>query len=74
MIAIEVWMNHEKVCTAGLADGLITAKLTVRNQDDPIWFDAVGRDRQTGSHVNWSHISSRVGDEFTLKLVDIESA
>ena len=73
MTALDVWMNGKRLFTASLEDGMITAKLLVRNQVDPIWFNVDGRDRQTGGHVHWSHISAKAGDEFTIRIVEIEA-
>lgn len=72
MKAIEIWRNGEKMATAGLVDGIVTAKLTIRNQSDPIWFDARGRDASSGGHKEWLHESARIGDNFELRLVDVE--
>jgi hypothetical protein len=47
MKAIEVWRNGEKLFTAGLEKGIVTARLIIRNQVDPIRFDVVGRDSLT---------------------------
>ncbi|HUE73544.1 MAG TPA: hypothetical protein VMP01_21890 [Pirellulaceae bacterium] len=73
MVGIEIWRNGERLCTAALKDGIITARLIIRNQVDPIWFDADGRDATTGGHVHWAHIAVEEGDQFTLKLVEVNS-
>ena len=71
MKAIEISRNGHRLVTAGLENGIVTARLILRNQIDPVWFDADGRDGSTGGHERWAHISVEVGDEFTLKLVDV---
>jgi hypothetical protein len=73
MKAIEVWRNGEKLFTAGLEKGIVTARLIIRNQVDPIRFDVVGRDSLTGGHVPWGLHWVETGDEFTLKLVEVQS-
>jgi hypothetical protein len=73
MIGIEVSVNRKKQCTAGLSRGIVAAKLQIRNQVDPIWFTIDERDAETGGHTQWFRVSGEVGDEFTLKLVNIES-
>ncbi len=72
MRAIEISRNGKKLFTAGLADGMIDARLIIRNQEDPIWFDVVGRDRLTGGHTRWAHDSVELGDTFTITLVDVD--
>ena len=74
MKAIEILRNGKKLFTAGLGDGIVSAKLTVLNEVDPVWFDVVGRDRSTGGHRKWAHASVKVGDEFTMRLVDVDAA
>ncbi len=72
MKAIEIWRNGEKLAAAGLVDGMVTVTLTIRNQSDPIWLDARGRDASTGGHAEWLHESAQIGDEFVLRLVEVE--
>ena len=72
MKAIESSRNGQKLFTAGLADGTLDARLIIRNQEDPIWFDVVGRDRLTGGHARWAHDSVELGDTFTITLVDVD--
>jgi translation initiation factor IF-1 len=74
MKAIEISCKGRTLFTAGLEDGIVTARLIVRNQVDPVWFDVDGRDALTGGHARWAHISVQPGDEFTVKLVDIDAA
>lgn len=72
MRAIEISRNGKKLFVAGLADGILDARLIIRNQEDPIWFDVVGRDRVTGGHARWAHDSVELGDTFTITLVEVE--
>ena len=72
--AIQICLNGKKLFTSGLEDGIVTARLTLRNQVDPIWFDVDGRDQSTGGHERWAHASIEVGDEFAMKLVDVDPA
>jgi len=74
MKAIQVSRNGKKLLTAGLEEGILDARLVIRNQVDPVWFNVVGRDRSSGGHANWAHISVRVGDTFTLELVEVEAS
>jgi hypothetical protein len=74
MKAIEVFRNGRKLFTAGLENGVINARLIIRNQIDPVWFDVDGRDASIGGHERWAHVSVQVGDEFTLKLVDVDAS
>jgi hypothetical protein len=70
MKAFEIWTNGKKVAVAGLDEGVVTVTFTIRNQVDPIWLEARGRDQTTGTHAKWLHSSLRVGDEFQIKLID----
>ena len=72
MRAIEISRNGKKLFTAGLTDGMLDARLIIRNQEDPIWFDVVGRDRLTGGHARWAHDSVELGDTLTITLVDVD--
>jgi hypothetical protein len=73
MKAIEIWRNGKKLATAGLDDGIVTATLMIRNQVDPMIFTARGRDASTGGHAHWLHQSAQVGDEFVLRLVEVDA-
>ena len=72
MKAIEFSRNGKKLFTAGLTDGMLDARLVIRNQEDPVWFDVVGRNRLTGGHARWAHESVELGDTFTMTLIDID--
>ena len=73
MKAFEVSRNGVKLFTAGLENGIVTAKFVLRNQIDPIWFDADGRDQTTGGHQHWAHLALELGDEFTVRLVEVDA-
>lgn len=72
MTGVEIWRNGERLATAALEDGIVEVKLVIRNQVDPVVFDAVGRDAESGGHVKWAHIFAKIGDEFTLKVADMQ--
>ena len=72
MKAIEVWCNGEKLATAWLTNGSVTATLVLPNQIDPILFFVRGRDRSTGAHADWMHRINQVGDELVLRSVDVD--
>jgi hypothetical protein len=74
MKAVRVSRNGQMLFTAGLEDGILDARLIIRNQIDPVWFDVVGRDRSTGGHTRWAHVSVHEGDTFTMELVDVEAS
>ena len=74
MKAIQVSRNGKKLFIAGLEEGILDARFLIRNQVDPVWFDVAGRDRSTGGHARWAHISVDVGDTFKLELVDGEAS
>ncbi len=69
MRAIEISRNGKKLFTAGLADGMIDARLIIRNQEDPIWFDVVGRDRLTGGHTRWRTIPLNLAIHLQSRLL-----
>lgn len=74
MKAIQISRNGKKLFLAGLEEGALDARFLIMNQVDPVWFDVVGRDRSTGGHARWAHISVHVGDIFTMELVDVEAS
>ena len=69
MSGIEVWRNGKRLFVAGLENGLVDVRFLIPNHTDPMWFNAVGRDRNTGGHVQWAHTPINEGDEFVLKVV-----
>jgi hypothetical protein len=70
MKAIEVSRNGQKLYTAGLERGIVDARLLILSQVDPMWFECRG---QTGvGHIKWSHLPVSVGDEFTLRVVEVD--
>ncbi len=72
MKAIEISRNGKKMFTAGLADGTLDARLIIRSQEDPIWFDVVGCDRSTGGHARGAHDFVELGDTLTFTLVHVD--
>jgi len=74
MKTIEISQNGKKLFTVGSTDGLLDARLIIRNQENPMWFDVGGRDRSTGGHTRWSHNSVNLGDTFTMTVVDFDTS
>lgn len=71
MAGIEFWRNGQRVGVASILDGDLIARLIIRNQQDPVWFDVNGRDRRTGESISWCHLEAKTGDVFTLRLADM---
>jgi len=84
MIAYQVNLNGKPVATAGLAQGVVSAiaNWTFIPSDvafDPAkdWhasFSLAGLDNSTREHLHWFRTNLRVGDEITLKLVEVDAA
>jgi len=84
MIAYQVNLNGKPVATAGLAQGVVSAiaNWTFIPSDvatDPVtdWhasFSLGGLDNSTREHLHWFRTNLKVGDEITLKLVDVDAA
>jgi hypothetical protein len=83
MTAFEVYLNGEKLCTAGLGDaGVLSAILSWRGAqpykdgtkpDAPsIEFSVGGLTSPAGENVRWAEPSVRAGDEILIRIVDTE--
>ena len=83
MIAYQVSLNGKPVATAGLSHGVISAianwvfipsDVAVDPATD--WgasFSLAGLDHTTSKHLHWFRANLRVGDEITLRLVDVDA-
>jgi len=72
MLAVEVWMNGQKLCTAGISKGSLGASLGITKQK--ALFRMGGYDSQSSELLSFCQrdkLSS--GDEITLRLIDTES-
>lgn len=92
MIALEVYINGVKVCTASeypggtLSAGVTRVHLMARrsiyaDENDRVLRDAtcfsVGgilHHGETRQHTNWATRDLSVGDEITIRVVDVEAA
>ena len=82
MIAYQVQLNGKSVATAGLKQGVISAQANwvfvpsdVSSDPDKDWaasFSLAGPDDTTHRHLDWFRARLKVGDEITLKLVEID--
>jgi hypothetical protein len=87
MIAFEVFLNGNKVCTAGVGDlGVLTAMLTwvrregkntefkeSRNVEEELTLNVGGFVSSKHEHVRWSESTLAVGDDIRVCVVDLES-
>jgi len=83
MIAYEVYINGDKVATVGLNEGVVSAianwtfiRSDLAHDPKTEWnagLSVGGLDHITNNHLNWLRRDLQVGDEVTLKLVDVES-
>lgn len=73
MIAIEVTLNGERLCSAGVGtEGVLTAILTWvrrRGEDNEECSLSVGG-MKSSTHVRWLQEDLRVGDEVGIKILD----
>jgi hypothetical protein len=81
MIAFEVHLNGEKLCTAGLGDvGVISAILSWRGNQPykdrtmaataAIEFSVRGLTSPAGEHVRWADPKVQVGDEIRIRVIN----
>ena len=88
MIAFEVTLNENRVCTAGVEDfGVLSTIVTwVRRRpeysrnDNTIEEELTAevsaldsRDSTAGEHLKWLSETLRVGDSISIRIVDVES-
>ena len=83
MIAFEVHLNGEKLCTAGLGDlGVISAILGWRGKQPykdgtvpegaALDFSVRGLTNPAGEHVEWAHPQVHIHDEIRIRIVDVD--
>ena len=87
MIAFEVFLNGNKVCTAGVGDlGVLTAMLTwvrregknteskeSRNVEEELTLNVGGFVSSKNEHVRWTDDKLTVGDEVCIRIINLES-
>jgi hypothetical protein len=81
MIAYQVNLNGKPVATAGLTHGVISAIANwvfipsdVAKDPESDWhasFSLGGLDDKSSDHLHWFRTDLKVGDEITLKLVEV---
>jgi len=85
MTAFEVYLNGEKLCTAGLGDeGVLSTLLSWRGNQPykdgtapasaSLEFSVGGLISATGEQVRWAEPKIQLGDEIRIRLVNVESA
>lgn len=80
MIAYQVNLNGKPVATAGLAQGVVSAIANwtfIPSDVATDWhasFALGGLDHSTREHLHWYRTDLKVGDEITLKLVEVDAA
>jgi hypothetical protein len=68
MRAFEIYVNGEKVCTAGLADGVMSVIINhVGRRGFGLWIGGLDSE-----HVHWDAPAVGVGDEILVRLTDTE--
>ena len=76
MIAFDVYVNAEKVCTAGVGElAVVTSILTWRSSESQtaassLKLDVGGLTKRGGDAVRWTGRSIRVGDEIRIRVVE----
>ena len=80
MRAFEVYVNGQKVCTAGMppTHGTVHGQLAVRlltySDYDRASVSAAGGDAETGERLSWPPVLFRLDDEVTIRLTETEDA
>jgi hypothetical protein len=73
MKALTVYINGERVCTASLDDGYVSADVSLSGNEDDAGFAQVGGfDFRQNHHVNWCFQQLKVGDEVRIVVEDAE--
>lgn len=82
MIAYQVSLNGKVVSTAGLTQGVLSGianwvSMPTGSSSDPTdnWlasFTLGGLDNKTDAHLQWFRANLKLGDEITLKLVEVQ--
>ena len=77
MLALEIWLNGKKICTAGIQDrGVITSLTACIIRPEHSWceFDVGGLIGRTDEHLEWAKEELAVGSEVTIKVVNADVA
>lgn len=73
MLAFEVWVNGERLCTASTANTsvLIATLNWVGHAPDPLDFRLGGVDAENREdHLKWNTPTIELGDEITIRIID----
>src|SRR5262249_39004441 len=82
MIAFEVHLNGEKLCTAGIGDlGVLTAmldwtrvrKIVTKDTPESLTLWVTGMNSSTAEFPRWLNRPVSVGDEIRIRIVNTES-
>ena len=76
MLALEIYLNSERVCVAGIqGNGVVSAILSSITRPEKSWSELdVGGLSHRNEHVRWVDRELAVGDEVRIKVVDAASA
>ena len=83
MLAYQVSVNGKPVATAGVQQGVVSAIANwvsastdtpeVTSADWRAGFSLAGLDSLTSEHLRWFRCDVQVGDEISIKLIEVES-
>lgn len=83
MLAYQITINGKLVATAGVQQGVLSAIANWVHlpSDDPTdatkeWragFSLAALDKLTSEHLKWFQYDVQIGDEITIKLVEVET-
>jgi len=78
MIAIELYVNDQKISTASLENGVMSAIVNwiKLQEEDDSWHAGIslaGLDNKTSEHVRWVQQDLGVGDEVRIRLVETDT-
>jgi hypothetical protein len=73
MTALEIKINHQNMCIAGLSSpGVLTTILTLVRQDhEELNFEVAGLDSNSNQHMKWlENHELNIGDEIQIRIVE----
>ena len=76
MQAFDVYFNGKKVCTAGVAEGVVSiiVNSASRRGDQDLYFSASGLESSTDEHIYWARQRElRIGDKIQIEVVESAS-
>lgn len=70
-IAFHIELNGQPLCLAGVEEGVLTAIATHNTAHEGLSLNVGGLLTQPNTHASWAKQDLAVGDQITLKVVDV---